>query len=180
MKTKLTSIICLSILLLSLNSCLTKKGVIHDFNYPKQQNTFTLNFSNEYVWDKVIDFFASNNLKIEIIETSSGLICSSKTNFPATYWFADTQSLGDANSFIAVQYCSDYKKDGTGIKALASWNVRIKKMSDNKTEISINIESPVIMANTYMGNGQTQFLETILQSRSTGVFEKYLIDYICK
>lgn len=174
-------LILLSTILVVLTSCFSTKFTLSTFDdCPSPQTKFIVDKNYNDVWDNVIDFFASNNLAIKTIEKESGIIYSSTIKLSTAYWFSESKTYSNPNAHIAVQYRSDYKKDGTGLSATAVWNVRVKKVNDNKTEISINIADPQITIMAYMGKGIVKPVESNLQAKSTGVFEKQLIEYFTK
>lgn len=168
--------------LTTLSSCFPKVYV-HPFEYPDQDNKFVVNKSFDEVWDNVIDFFASNNIKIQTIEKNSGIIYTYNSKFSSSYWFNDKKRLGNPSAFIAVQYSTRYKKDGTGLHTYASWNVRVKKIDDNKTQVSINIADPQVKVTEAIGDITRRQLVEVpvdLQAKSTGAFEKLLFKTFSK
>lgn len=149
------------------------------FDYPVQKTKKTLDLSFDKTWSGVVDFFAENNIPIKTIEKSSGLIVSTQMEFPATYWITSEKRLYDPNAYIAVQQVSGLKIDGTGMRATATWNVRVKAISEDKTEIQVNIATPLVEllllnANTY----RYEWTASICEARSTGMLDKHLSEYI--
>lgn len=167
--------------IMTLNSCGVRTK-LYEFNYPTVQNTFTINAPYDEVWSKVIDIFAENNIKIDVIEKESGIITSGRTEFPTSYYI-DNQ-LVNPNAYIAVQFVSNYKKDGTGLKAESSWNVRVKKIDDKTTSLSVNLSTPVITAYTATAVGMYgiptgyNWVPQNLQAKSTGKFENIIYEQV--
>lgn len=164
------------------SSCATQQFILQDFN-PNfiPQTKFELSKPYEEVWDKVIDYFAENNIAIKILEKASGLIVSTETEFEATYWLPDTKRLYNPHAAIAVQFKKGLKKDGTGLRTVAEWNIRVKKIGENKTVISINIANPTVelLLTHYNRRIYNKWeLQYDQSAISTGVFEQSIIGYI--
>lgn len=178
MKTLSIRSLLLVVSVLMLTSC-GARFVPKTFNYPAKNTSQPIHLSYDKVWSGVVDFFAENNIPISTIEKSSGLIISSPTQFPASYWITDEQRLYNPEAYIAVQELSDVKLDGTGMRATAGWNVRVRQVSEEYTEIQVNIATPLVQIlllnpNTF----KNEWHNTICEARSTGVFEKHLAAYI--
>lgn len=163
---------------LMLTSC-GVRYVPQTFNYPIKNTTQTLNLPFDKVWSGVVDYFAQNNIPIKTIEKASGIIISTQMQFPASYWITKDQRLYDPSAYIAVQELSDVKLDGTGMRASASWNVRVRQVSDNQTELQVNIATPIVEILLYnIKTYQYEWMTTICQARSTGEFDRHLAEYI--
>lgn len=162
-------------------------------NYPQPPIQITTQKTFDDVWDKLVDLFAQNGFSIKIIDRSSGLLIAGSTNMPATYEDKNFK-LVDPNAFIVVPKYYDQgtqkyypvTKVGAGPYATkeylemtdrvsAEWNVRIKK-SDSGTLINVNL---VNLSYTIVYD-KTPQMKPLTEYKSTGVFEKLIIDLITK
>lgn len=176
-----------ALLLLALQSCGVVKNTLnpHPFNPPLAQTVYDLDMPFEKAWDGAVDFFAVQNLRIETIDKSSGLIASPSTigEYSSSYWLPN-EGLIYKQAWIAVQYADDLKKDGTGMRTTARWNIRIKPTEDGKSRLYVNLSTPVVELNlvTYrdmwLGVTAVNWVRTDLKAVSTGRFERMLYRYI--
>lgn len=188
MRRNLYTFLLLSVVLFSLHSCgvvVQNKLKPQPFTPPLAKTVYELDMPFEQAWDGAVDFFAVNNLKIETIDKSSGLISSPSTigGYSSSYWTVN-DGLINPKAWIAVQYSDDLKKDGTGMRTTARWNIRIKPTEDGKSRLYVNLSKPVVELNlvTYRDNlyGITRldWVTVDLEATSTGRFEKMMYNYI--
>ena len=167
---KLITFITVSMLM---QSCATMTPLKND--YSKVQNTFYTNKSKDEVWSKIVELFSTNGIGIGLIDKSSGLIVSSKTDFLSkTTTETQTGQLVDKTGYI-VREKKDYgggdlkPREVNGI-----WNVRIFE-KDGKTGINVNLTNIYAGINTVsMGNQ----IVIAYDAKSTGNFEKMIFDSI--
>lgn len=166
------------------------KSTLYPFNPPELVNFRVYNTSVDNVWDAVIDFASEAGFSIDILDKSSGLITMTPYAMSVTYWIPEQGGYVNPKAEIAAQYSTAYKEDGTGLKATARWNIRIRKSKDtDSTVATINITNlkvtiKLITDRIYRG----YFIyEPILsdvkfpyETRSTGVFEQLMLDAISR
>ena len=89
-----------------MQSCATMTPLKND--YSKVQNTFYTDKSKDEVWSKIVELFSTNGIGIGLIDKSSGLIVSSKTDFLSkTTTETQTGQLVDKTGYI-VREKMDY------------------------------------------------------------------------
>jgi len=165
----------ISIVLL-LSSCVTLqlKG-----NYPSPNQFTESSKSFEDVWTKTIDFFAISGIPITTIDKSSGIIIASKMSFVNNYTREGKDKLPiDKTAFVVIPtvrggfgnvlepkspITGEWRMDG-------DWNVRIKTVG-YKTVVNVNL----LNIQCFYKAG---FSSTMIPIKSTGVFEKQIIEMI--
>ena len=176
-------IVCISVLLCN---CAAKiiplKG-----DYPQTPIVTSTTNSFENVWDKLIDLFAQSGFSIKIIDRSSGLIISN--GLLETTYENKEGKVADSTAFVAVPSSKDHgnnritpisgyslhPKTGKVIAddVFGEWNVRIKKTA---TGCDINVNLVNLYYETLISKITTK--TTLLNFKSTGVFEKKVADLI--
>lgn len=165
----------IAIISITLFSCLAGKNFPIVGNYDSQTK-FESQKSFDEVWSNIIDLFAEKGIAIKVIDRSSGLIASEKTDFLTRYSFEEAGVLKKKGAWIVL---SSIKAGGMEIKPQvvnAEWNIRIKKSSSG-TIVNVNLVN--IQASTYSPPGQYVAEHTyVFDGKSTGVFEKMIFDII--
>lgn len=128
--------------------------------------------SFDEVWDKVIDYFAVNGYHISTIEKSSGIIMAAKTDLSNSYTKEDKNgNLENPNAFVVIQKGLGFSISMLRFNITGDWNVRVKE-SNGKTLINVNL---VNIQGVLTGNKGER---TAVQAKSTGVFERHLLDLL--
>lgn len=167
-----------------ITSCVTQGTLVPLKSSNVVENSFIIPTSKDKVWERVIDFFADNSISIGVMEKESGLITSKETSFPITVEMTNGQ-FSDPSAFVLVQRMSDFKEDGTGIRAMSNWNIRVKE-TEKGTELKINIgkinaEAYIVATRNGYGMPLSYEWRTFSgQAISTGNFEKMIYEYVTK
>lgn len=160
----------------TLFSCNPQTTIPLKTDYSSPKKVYYSEKSKDEVWSKIIQLFASEGIGIKLIDKSSGLIVSEKTNFIKNYTQEDTNGkLLDKNSYVAV---GTYKALGRSIpptNVMGSWNIRLFE-ENQKTAIEVNLTT--IEAFYFASNYQGQQVNIPYDAKSTGVFEKQIADYV--
>lgn len=129
--------------------------------------------SYDEVWDKVIDFFAINNVSISTIEKSSGIIVSNDFVIGKSYISSEDKMglIENPNAWFVMPYGS---KNTSPISLQCSINVRVKEIKGGKVSIAINIGN--IMGQVVTFNLTGFITSPSYDFISTGVFERTLLD----
>lgn len=178
------------IIVLLFSSCASSKLIIPQGNYPVTPLVFSSEKPFEKVWDNLIDVFAQKGLSVRIIDKSSGLIISGKSELEATIE-DKSNNLVNPNAYIVIPYFMQFNKripitnPNAGaystkeqLKAnpvYGDWNVRIKQTGTGST-INVNITN--ISYDYYDSKTKQTLNKGINVYKSTGVFEKQLVDLI--
>jgi len=141
------------LLVIILSSCSAKIYPLTG-TYPTTPIVIKSTKSFDQAWDKLVDIFAQKGLSIKIIDKSSGLIISSKSELSAT--FEDNKGkIVDPAAFVVVPatiYYGGKRGPITGITsgaysksiitspAYGDWNVRIKPDGTGSL-INVNINN---------------------------------------
>ena len=143
--------------------------------YVNKTSTITSSPINE-VWNKVIDFFAENNIPIATLEKESGIIVASNVTikYPLCAMEDEYGDLTNKNAWFAFPYV----RKGCNHKVTCSFNVRVRDNGDGKTYISVNVsnisgEYQVEFINNFLQKQLTQY--TPITCEPTGNFEKALL-----
>lgn len=131
----------------------------------------------DQVWDKVVDFFSQKGLYIRLIDRTSGLIVSGKSQLIWTYERKNGLPL-NSNAWVVVEKQID-KSTGDILKpyvVYGDWNVRIKSLPDGRTNINVNLVN--ILAKRLSNNPAFPTEEVEIEAVSTGNFEKLIADYL--
>lgn len=151
MKTKLFAMVLIA---LTMTSCFATRQI--KGTYPQNLHSVVSTLSVDEVWSKVIDFFATSGVPINVIDKSSGLIVSQKMTFPTTGENRDGTLVKESAYIVSPsQIINGIPQPVKQVAAV--WNIRVKDVA-GKTSISINLHIDDV------------------SSVSTGVFEKQLLD----
>lgn len=142
---------------------------------PYQINTTS---TKEQVWDRIIDLFAQKGLPIKIIDKSSGLIISEKSQLATTTEDKNGEIL-DKDAWVAVPGRYDgYKRKmvpATYGPAIGEWNIRIKDNNAGGCIVNVNIVN-LKQVIPDIRNVSTE--RPLLSGRSTGVFEQLVSEMV--
>lgn len=190
MKNRAYALTLLASLLITLQSCglkvITNTINPKPFNPTEAKTVYDLDMPFEQAWDGAVDFFAVQNLGIEVIDKSSGLIVGRSIigdKRTSSYWMPDS-GLYHKSAWIAVQYADNLKENGRGMRTSALWNIRIKPTADGKSRLFVNLSTPTVdlylttIFNTTTGESVQKWVRTDLEAMSTGNFENLLYRYI--
>lgn len=169
--------ILLLLLITGLFSC---SPVVTPFkgNYGETFN-ITSDKSVDEVWSNIIDIFAQKGVSIGVIDKNSGLITSGQTSFLSSYTFEDDNgNLKDNNAFVVVKKLSMAGQQIKPSIILGSWNVRLKKTADNKTNINVNLIVDNVQGQYRNMDGRYVGEYYPLEAKSTHVFEKFIAEQI--
>lgn len=96
--------------------------------------------NKDVVWDKIVDFFAQNGLSIKLIDRSSGLIVSEATALTFTHEDSKGQLIHPDSWVVLVSvYDAANKKYIQPNVVIGEWNIRIKEIPGNKTNVNVNL-----------------------------------------
>lgn len=168
---KTVTIFLVAALSLLLSSCSPKVYSIRgEYNVTKYTETTS---SYDEVWDKVIDFFAINNISISTIEKSSGIISANDVVIGKSNLSVEDKMgvIENRNAWFVMPYSS---KNTKPVSVQCSLNVRVSEMKDGKVSIAINIGN--IMGKVITSNLAGLMIYPSSNFQSTGVFERTLLD----
>ena len=147
-------------------------------------NTFTSDKKVDEVWGLIIDLFSSKGISIKVIDKQSGLIISERASFirkrfdiPNYTFESKDGKLENPDAWIVLER----RGDGFGrliqpAKLTGDWNIRVKEFN-GKTLVTVNLvnidASFYSPPTTYSSGGDIP-----LNAKSTGVFEKLILDII--
>jgi len=174
--------------LLLLTGCVSTKVIPIKGTYPETPIIISSTKSFDQAWDKLIDIFAQKGLSIRIIDRSSGLIISNRSELTTTYEDENGIPL-DKSAFIVVPSVIQFGKKvpitgtssgayavaKTSYPAFGDWNVRIKA---NGTGCTINVNLTNITYNAYDLTDKRYKETTLYSYKTTGVFENLIADMI--
>lgn len=171
MKHYFKTVFTLVLLVFALSSCSPKMYSLRG-KYDNKNTFAETSLSYDDVWNKVIDFFAMNNISVSTIEKESGIIIANGLKFGKTSVTAEDKDgrIKDPNAWFVMPY----SKDETPVSVSCSFNVRVKKLDNGNTYVSINIgniSGIVAFSNLFIITSYTSN-----SFYSTGVFEKKLLD----
>lgn len=169
--------------------CVSTKVIPIKGTYPETPIIINSTKTFDQAWDKLIDIFAQKGLSIRIIDRSSGLIISDKSELSTTYE-NETGKPVDETAFIVVSSVIQYGKKvpvtGTSSGAYAQtkvaypargdWNVRIKSNAGGGCSINVNITN--ITYNAYDLTEKRYRDMNLAAYKSTGVFENLIASMI--
>ncbi|TLV00406.1 hypothetical protein [Dyadobacter luticola] len=123
----------------------------------------------ESVWESVIDLIAETGVSVKMIDKASGLIIADIASFSGLLSFEESRGdLANPKAHIVIERLnSDFPNSANKYDATAIWNMRVKPLSGNVTVVSVNLHSIRV---------DKALLP--LRGKSTGNFEKWLIDGI--
>jgi len=152
-------------------------------NYPAT-NSIETTTSYDAVWNNVIDFFAMNNLPIAVLEKDSGIIVASNVNIGESLVTMEDENgrIMNQSAWFVMPY--RYKNNGwkcVGNKARCTFNVRVRKVDETKTFVSINlggIQGIRVLEGLNTLTFQKMYMEqeTAEKCVSTGMFERDLLN----
>ena len=178
---KLFLLICISSIL---TSCTvinpTLKSIPLKGNYIDKPYEVKINKPFDEVWSNIIDLFATKGLSIKLIDKSSGLIVSEKTSFIDNYTVENRSGdLEKEDAYIIVEkkVYMEYNEISLPKVITGEWNIRIKKVGNNKTSLNVNLTN--INATTTISGTQYNPPRTIrYKAKSTGEFEEFITELI--
>lgn len=168
--------ICAILCVVIASSCGSSQPTLRS-TYTINKTSTTTSSSFDVVWNKVIDFFAEQNIPIATLEKESGIIVAS--NVTIKYPFcAEEDEYGDLTKTNAW-FAFPYTKKGVNHKVTCSFNVRVRETENNKTYISVNIsnisgEYQVEYVDNFFQKQLTQYMP--IQCEPTGKFERDLLN----
>lgn len=176
MKTKILVLMLTLCVAFSISSCSPKIYGLRG-NYETTNSTET-DSSYDEVWSRVIDFFATANIPIATLDKESGLIVASKISFDESKVSIENKEgvILNPNAWFVLPF-QEYLDGG---RAECSFNVRIRKNSNGKTFIGINLGNIIGYKNILTLDSFT-LRKTLIKQQvpatcySTGVFEKELL-----
>ena len=147
-------------------------------------NTVVVNTSYDAVWANVVDFFAMNNLPIGVLEKDSGIIVASNVNIGESLVTMEDENgtVMNPSAWFVMPYLNKFNGfKCVGNKATCSFNVRVRKVDDTKTSISVNLGTIQGIRILELINTLTfkKYLEDMPSKEtcvSTGIFEKDLLN----
>lgn len=160
--------VCLG--LLSMVSCMPKMYPLR--GQYKVENTIETTSSYEDVWNKVINFFASNNIAISTIDKSSGIVAANDVVFWKT-----CLTMEDKRGVIEnpqAWFVMPYEKNTKPVSVQCSLNVHVIDTNDGRVSITINIGN--IRGKEITSNFTGLAIYPSYNFSSTGKFEKTLLD----
>jgi hypothetical protein len=159
-------------------SCVPKMIALKG-TYPTPPMRTTTSANYDSVWNNLIDYIALTGGYTRVIDKASGILVSEDYSFTDQTTTEDKKGRTvDPRAFLVS---SKYKTANTMIKpgpmkVTGNWNVRLKP-SSNGTLISVNITN--LKAFDYFSfRGMGGWTEKAYEVKSTGLFEKRLIDVI--
>ena len=138
----------------------------------KVENTIETTSSYEDVWNKVINFFASNNIAISTIDKSSGIVAANDVVFWKT-----CLTMEDKRGVIEnpqAWFVMPYEKNTKPVSVQCSLNVHVIDTNDGRVSITINIGN--IRGKEITSNFTGLAIYPSYNFSSTGKFEKTLLD----
>lgn len=170
----------LAVASLLLTSCGTSYKIIGAYSDGNEFGETSLSY--EEVWSKIIDYFAVSGIPITNIDKTSGIIISNNVSFENYYTREDKKgNLVNPNAFVVIPTI----KGGFGNilepnakltgewEMYGDWNVRIKSNGKGGTIINVNLLN---LRCFYGGSGMLG--KTKIPIKSTGIFEKKMLDYL--
>lgn len=138
----------------------------------KVENTIETTSSYEDVWNKVINFFASNNIAISTIDKSSGIVAANDVVFWKT-----CLTMEDKRGVIEnpqAWFVMPYEKNTKPVSVQCSLNVHVIDTNDGRVSITINIGN--IRGKEITSNFTGLAIYPSYNFSSTGKFEKTLLE----
>lgn len=174
--------------MLFLVGCVSTKVIPIKGTYPETPIVISSTKSFDQAWDRLVDIFAQKGLSIKIIDRSSGLIISTKSELTTTAEDVNGMPF-DKSAFIVVPTVVQFGKKvpitgtssgayavvKTSYPAYGDWNVRIKA---NGTGCTINVNINNITYNAYDATAKAYRDINLYTYKTTGVFENLLADLI--
>jgi hypothetical protein len=146
-------------------------------DYSKIQNTFYSDKSKDVVWNNIVELFSKNGIGIQLIDKSSGLIISNKTDYSKTATTENASGkLLNEKAYVVVESYDAPMRIVPAENISATWNIRLFE-KDNKTGININLTN-IEATTTFPPSQYTRGLVLKYDAKSTGNFEKLIADSI--
>ncbi|MDE6069610.1 MAG: hypothetical protein K2F92_01850 [Alistipes sp.] len=175
MKTKLLYVALTLTAICCLSSCSQKVYRLRG-NYDVVTSIET-NSSFEDVWNRVIDFFAENNIPIATLEKASGIVVANSVNIPESRISIEDEQgrILDRNAWFVFPYEKKFVRG----KVQCSFNIRVRKQENGKSYISVNLGGisgykSISVFNPV--NLTTNIIEQAAPCYSTGKFEEDLLN----
>lgn len=157
---------------LMLSSCMTMKSTpSHLVGVYNVTTSIETDQKFDDVWNKVIDYFATNGIAIATLEKASGLIVSNKVQLRDAVTVEQDGKPLDKNAYIVIPYAKNiiYKN------VTSDFNVRVREV-EGKVVITVNLpnieaERTIKPTGFVMVSAPEQ-----VEAKSTGVFENGLLD----
>ncbi|MBS1608788.1 MAG: hypothetical protein JSS70_08520 [Bacteroidetes bacterium] len=146
------------------------------------------NYTNEYcliipgtsidsAWQRVIDFCASNNLSVKVIDKASGFLTFDRA---AVNWSYEDDSTHKPESISAWVVLAK-KREGAFITkpqlVTGEWSVRVRLTDDGKVRIITNLV--FVKYNIYYSTKYNRYSkENLAVASSSGIFERLFFDKI--
>ena len=133
--------------------------------------------SYDEVWNRVVNFFAMNNLPINVLEKDSGIIAAN-INLIGEPYVTVEDKLGQPENPKAWFVMPDRNQFLRG-KVSFSFNVRVQKMVSGITRININIGNIVGYRSVkvfFMYTFTEEWEKSPVQCASTGILESELLN----
>lgn len=172
----------LSVVVLMMSSCSPSYYPMRG-DYTTQNRVLETDASFEEVWANVVDYFAFENIPIQLMDKSSGLIVSKSVEVGSDLVTQENRDgqLQNPRAWFVLSYSSDF----ISANVRFSFNVRVKTLSNGKTLIAVNVgdirygrlvePSP---SEVWLG---VDVRKTEMSScASTGNFEKSLLELFSK
>jgi len=151
---------------LSFQSCVTHVPIKGKYQEGSVKSELDRNF--ESVWESMIDVIAKYGLSVKLIDKSSGLILSDRTSFYGNHTYeVKGPKPKDPEAYILTSRTSDDINPAPYRNVTALYNIRIKPVQGNKSQISVNMHSVQVESVTFNFRGL-----------SLHNFEKWVIDLV--
>lgn len=149
-------------------------------NYPTLPITETTSTQFDAVWEHLIDFISQRGYSVKLIDRSSGFLVMDDYSFRGVFTTEDKTGMPrEKRAFLVT---SGYREPSTRqiagpSRVTGNFNIRMKKSGDG-TLINVNLTNlQAYGLATY--KGVSTYTEAMnYQIKSTGVFERMIIDYI--
>ena len=127
--------------------------------------------SYDEVWGKVIDYFATSGIPISTLEKASGLIVSNKVALENMTTTEKNGVISNPNAYIVIPYV----KNSSHLQVTSDFNVRVTEQN-GKVVISVNLPNIKAQLDVLEGLYMRVWTPKSVEAKSTGVFEKTLLD----
>lgn len=137
----------------------------------------TIERNYDAVWSKLVDFLANEGIAVKILDKESGLMVSEVYSFKNTYTrvgkdgkLENTQAyvvIGDLKGGFGNRL-EPHRIDG-------NFNVRVKRVGDEQTEITVNL---VNLVSTYQNPPNVGGGIINIGIKTTGSFEEKILNYL--
>ena len=140
-------------------------------------NVQTIDRSYDAVWSKLVDFLANEGIAIKILDKESGLMVSEVYSFKNTYTRLNKDGkLENPAAYVVIGNL----KGGFGNRLEphridGNFNVRVKRVGDGQTEITVNL---VNLVSTYQNPPNVGGGVINIGIKTTGSFEQKILQYL--